>query len=59
MKEVVAIRHVDFEHLGTLAPVLSGRGYRIRYLQAGVDDLAALAFNAVNCFQHWLTHARL
>ena len=42
MKEVIAIRHLAFEHLGTLAPVLSGRGYRIRYLEAGVDDLAAL-----------------
>ena len=39
MKEVVAIRHVAFEHLGTLAPLLSGRGFRIRYLDAGVADL--------------------
>ncbi len=39
MKEVVAIRHVAFEHLGTLAPLLSGRGFRIRYLDAGVTDL--------------------
>ena len=42
MKEIIAIRHVAFEHLGILAPVLSGRGYRIRYLEAGVDDLAAV-----------------
>ncbi len=42
MKEVIAIRHVAFEHLGILAPVLSGRGYRVRYLEAGVDDLAGL-----------------
>ena len=42
MKEVIAIRHLAFEHLGTLAPVLSSRGYRIRYVEAGVDDLAAL-----------------
>ena len=39
MKEVVAIRHLAFEHLGTLAPLLSGRGFRIRYLEAGVTDL--------------------
>ncbi len=41
MKEVVAIRHVGFEHLGTLAPVLTGRGFRVRYLDAGVSDLGA------------------
>lgn len=39
MKEVVAVRHLSFEHLGTLAPLLSGRGFRIRYLDAGVADL--------------------
>jgi len=39
MKEVVAIRHVAFEHLGTLAPLLTGRGFRIRYLDAGSADL--------------------
>lgn len=40
MKDVVAIRHVAFEHLGSLAPLLSGRGFRIRYLDAGSNDLA-------------------
>jgi GMP synthase (glutamine-hydrolysing) len=39
MKEVVAIRHVAFEHLGIFAPLLSGRGFRIRYLDAGISDL--------------------
>ncbi len=42
MKEVIAIRHIAFEHLGILAPVLSGRGYRIRYLEAGIDDFSGL-----------------
>jgi GMP synthase (glutamine-hydrolysing) len=42
MQDVVAIRHVAFEHLGTLAPVLSGRGFRIRYLDAGSADLGVL-----------------
>lgn len=40
MTSVVAIRHVAFEDLGTLATVLSSRGAAVRYLEAGVDDLA-------------------
>jgi len=42
VKEVIAIRHVAFEHLGTLAPLLSGRGFRVRYLDVGVTDLSIL-----------------
>lgn len=42
MREVVAIRHVPFEDLGTFAGVLNAAGYRIRFLEAGVDDLAAM-----------------
>ncbi len=37
-----AIRHVAFEDLGSFAPVLQGRGWTIRTLDAGVDDLAGL-----------------
>ena len=41
----LAIRHVPFEDLGILAPVLADRGYSVRYLEAGVDaiDAATLA----------------
>lgn len=46
MHDILAIRHVGFEHLGTLAPLLTDRGYRIRYLDAGVVDLSALAAEA-------------
>lgn len=42
MKSVLAIRHVAFEDLDAFAPVLTERGYAIRYLEAGYDDLTAL-----------------
>ncbi|MTW19655.1 glutamine amidotransferase [Allochromatium palmeri] len=39
MKTVVAIRHVAFEDLGSFASVLAQRGFSLRYLEAGVDQL--------------------
>jgi len=42
MMTVVALRHVAFEDLGTLAPILRERGATIRYLEAGCDDLSQL-----------------
>ena len=42
MKSVLAIRHVAFEDLDAFAPVLTERGYAIRHLEAGYDDLTAL-----------------
>lgn len=42
-KKVVAIRHVAFEDLGTLKPVLENRGYELGYCDVGVDSLAALS----------------
>ena len=40
MAEVAAIRHVHFEDLGLLGPLLSRRGHRVTYLDAWRDDLA-------------------
>jgi GMP synthase (glutamine-hydrolysing) len=40
MKTILALRHVTFEDLGSFAPVLAERGYAIRYVEAGYDDLA-------------------
>lgn len=40
MTTVLAIRHVAFEDLGSLAGVLNLRGATVRYLEAGIDDLA-------------------
>ena len=42
MKSVFALRHVAFEDLGGFAPVLAERGYAIRYLEAGYDDLTPM-----------------
>lgn len=38
----VAFRHVAFEDLGLLEPLLAERGFRVQYLDAGVDDLGAV-----------------
>jgi GMP synthase (glutamine-hydrolysing) len=40
LKNAVAIRHVAFEDAGTLEGILAKRGITLRYLEAGVEDLA-------------------
>lgn len=39
LKTAIVLRHVAFEDLGSFADTLSGRGYDIRYLEAGCDSL--------------------
>ncbi len=40
MKTVIAIRHMLFEHLDAFDSILTANGFSIRYLDAGVHDLA-------------------
>jgi hypothetical protein len=40
LKRALAIRHLAFEDLGTVAGVLEARGYQTIYLDAGVADLS-------------------
>lgn len=40
--EVVAIRHVHFEDLGSFEQVLGERGRRVRYVDVGASRIEAL-----------------
>lgn len=41
MPDCLAIRHVAFEDLGLLAPLLAARGFAVRYCEAGIDAISA------------------
>ncbi|HEX6997958.1 MAG TPA: glutamine amidotransferase [Gammaproteobacteria bacterium] len=40
MPYTVALRHVAFEDLGSLEPILRARGHSVRYVEAPVDELS-------------------
>lgn len=40
MQTATILRHVAFEDLGVLSPLIEGSGHNVRYLEAGVDDLS-------------------
>lgn len=42
MKSALAIRHITFEDLGSFGAVLAARGIELRYVEAGIHDLASL-----------------
>jgi GMP synthase (glutamine-hydrolysing) len=42
-KNAVAIRHIMFEDVGSLAAPLAAAGYNLQYLEAGYDDLSPAA----------------
>ncbi len=42
MKNATVIRHLAFEDLGSLAEALNQQDYAIKYLEAGLDNLASI-----------------
>ncbi len=47
-KTALAIRHLAFEDLGLIHPLLAERGYSVRYLDAGIDEIDEAAVGAAD-----------
>lgn len=43
MKKALALRHVSFEDLGQLEPLLKKRGFDVTYFEVGVDSFSAMS----------------
>ncbi|WP_034296900.1 glutamine amidotransferase [Herbaspirillum sp. RV1423] len=43
MKKALALRHVSFENLGQLEPLLTKRGFDVSYFEVGVDSFSAIS----------------
>lgn len=48
MKTLVALRHLAFEDLGLLGPLLRAQGWRVHYYDLGVDELWRLDLSQVD-----------
>ncbi len=48
IRTALAIRHVAFEDLGIVEPLLIERGYTVRYLEAGVDAIDSATVTAAD-----------
>jgi GMP synthase (glutamine-hydrolysing) len=48
MKIALALRHLAFEDLGLIEPLLRERGFEVRYHEVGVDDFTAIDLDAVD-----------
>lgn len=48
MGTAAVLRHVEFEHLGILGPLLAGRGFHIAYHDAPVQDLRGSQIEAAD-----------
>src|SRR5262249_46721514 len=48
MKSCLALRHVPFEDAGILEPVLAARGFDLRYVDVGIENLGLAGIHGVD-----------